>query len=63
MILSEPDIATSLEESVLKAIPYSFGWSGFSGLSIESLGFGIKGDTFGLQMSDNTPESWYRKWL
>ncbi|KAK8801215.1 hypothetical protein WA171_004362 [Blastocystis sp. BT1] len=45
-ILSEPDIATSLEESVLKAIPYSF----------ESLGFGIKGDTFGLQMSDSTPE-------
>ena len=55
--LSEPDIATSLEESVLKAIPYSFGWSEFGGLWIESLGFGIKGATFGLQTSDSTPES------
>lgn len=59
--VSEPDVTASLEESVLNAIPYSFGWSAFGGLWIESLGFGIKGVTFGLQPSDSTPESGCRK--
>lgn len=31
--ISEPDIAESLEESVLKAIPYSFGMIGFRGMN------------------------------